>query len=70
MTASLPYGSTMKSSHVATLQLPIITLKSRKIHISPKMRTSPLISLTVLCDDGCTSKLEKKGQFKRMYKKQ
>ena len=50
----LPDGSTMELSHIATLQLPVISKKSRQIKIIPKMRTVPLISLGFLCDYGCT----------------
>ena len=50
ITARLPYVITMESSHVATLQLPGLTKKSRQIQIPPKMRTSPLILFGVLCD--------------------
>ena len=54
MIERLPHGSTIESSHVATLQLPGITRKSRQVHIYPKMITAPIISLGVLCEDGCT----------------
>ena len=49
--AILPYGIKMELSHVATLQLPGLTKKSKNIHIIPKMRTFPLIFLGILCDD-------------------
>ena len=48
MTARLPYGSTMDSSHIATLQLSDLGKHARWIHIVPKMKTAPLISLGVL----------------------
>ena len=59
MTARLPYGIAIKSSHIATLQLTGIIKQGRQIYIFPKMKTSPLISSGVLCDDGCTITLEK-----------
>ena len=59
MTARLPDGSTMESSHIATLQLPFLIKQARQIHISPKMNTAPLISLGVLYDYGCTITLDK-----------
>ena len=59
MTAILPDGSTMESSHIATLQLPGLRNQARQIHIFPKMKTAPLISLGVLCGDGCTITLDK-----------
>ena len=43
MTARLPDGSTMESSHIATLQIPGIIKKARQIHIFPKIKTDPLI---------------------------
>ena len=59
MTEIIPYGSTVEYSHIATLQLPGISNQARQIHISPKMKTRPLISLGVLCYDGCTITLDK-----------
>ena len=60
-------GSTMESSHVVTLQIPGITPKAIKIHISPKTRIAALIFLGVLFDDVCTITLElfqpQMGQF-------
>ena len=60
MTARLSYGTTIESSHIATLQIPGISKQARQIHILPKIKTSPLILLVVICDDGCTIKLDKK----------
>ena len=60
MTARIIDGITMDSSQVATLQIPGLSKKARQIHILPKMQTSPLISLEVLCDDGCNISLDKK----------
>ena len=59
MTARLPYGSTMESLYISTLYLPVIIKQSRQIHILPKMKTAPLISLGVFCDDECTITLDK-----------
>ena len=59
MKSRLPDGSTMESSHIATIQLPVISNKVRQIYIFPKMKTAPLILLGVLCDDGCTMTLDK-----------
>ena len=60
MKARLPDGSTMESKHIATLQLPGLRRLARHIHIFPKTKTAPLISLGVLCDYGCTITLDKK----------
>ena len=57
--ARLPDGRAMESTHIATLQLPGLSKLARQIHIFPKMQTAPLISLGVLCDDGCTITLDK-----------
>ena len=59
MKARLPDGSNMESTHIATLQLPGLSKKSRQIQNLPKIWTDTLISLGVLCDDGCTIKLDK-----------
>ena len=58
ITARLPDGITMESSHVATLQLSGLTKKAIQIHSYPKIITSPLILLGILCDDGCTITLD------------
>ena len=59
MKSRLPDGSTMDYSHIETLQIPGLRKQARQIHISPKIQTSPLISLGVLCDYGCTITLDK-----------
>ena len=61
MKARLPDGSTMESTHIATLQLPGVSRLVRQIHIFPKIQIAPLISLGVLCDDGCTITLYKQA---------
>ena len=60
ITSRLPDDITTESSHIATLQLPGLSKQARKIHITPKTKTDPLISLGVLCDDRCTTTLDKK----------
>ena len=49
----------MESTHISTLQLPGLSKQSSQIHIYPKMKTPPLISLGVLYDYGCTTTLDK-----------
>ena len=49
----------MESSHIATVQFSGLSKKARQIHIFPKMKTAPLISLVVLFYDGCTITLDK-----------
>ena len=57
--ARLTDGSTMESTHISTFHLTGLSKQARQIHIFPKMQTALLISLGVLCDDGCTITLDK-----------
>ena len=59
ITERLPYGSTIESSHILKIHLPGLIKQSRQIHSNRKMKTDPLISLGVLCDDLCTITLDK-----------
>ena len=34
----IPDGRTMESSHIATLQIPVLSKQARQIHICPKMK--------------------------------
>ena len=52
-------GNTMDSMYVTTLPPPVLSKESRKIHISPAIKKSPLISMRILRDDGCTITLNK-----------
>ena len=54
MKSRLPDGRTMESTHIATLRLPGLSRLAIQIHILSKVQTALLISLVVLCDDGCT----------------
>ena len=47
--------------YIATLHILGISKKDRQINSIPKIKTAQLISLVVLCYDGCTSKLDKQG---------
>ena len=38
MIVRLPDGSTMDSSHIATLHIPCLSKQARQIHILPKMK--------------------------------
>ena len=60
MKVRLSDGSTVESTHIATLDLPGLRKQVRHIHIFQQMQTAPLISLGVLCYDGCTITLDKK----------
>ena len=44
----------MESSHLATLQIPVIKQAIEADTYFPKIKTAPLISLGVICDYGCT----------------
>ena len=59
MIARLQDGSTMESSQISALQITGLRKQSRQIHIDIKINISPLISLGVLCDYGCTITLDK-----------
>ena len=63
MKAILPYGSIMELTHIATLQLPVLSKLSIQIYIYLKIQTASLISLGVLCDDGCTITLDKQSMY-------
>ena len=60
ISSRIPDGSTRESSHIATLQISVLSKQARQVHIFPKMNTAPLISLGVLFDYGRTITLEKK----------
>ena len=61
MKSIIPDGSSMESTHIETLQLPGLSRIARQIHFNQKIQTDLLISLGVLCDDGCTITLDKKA---------
>ena len=52
--------SAMESTHVSTLTLTGLYKEASNIDIFPATNTAPLISLGVLCGDGCTITLDKK----------
>ena len=58
-TLRLQDGITMESSNIAALQIPGLSKQARQIHIYPKIKTAPLLSLGVLCDNGFTITLQK-----------
>ena len=49
----------MESSHIVKIQLPGQIKQARHINIPPEIKTDPLVSLGVLCDDGCAITLDK-----------
>ena len=58
-TARMPYGSTIYSSHIATLHIPGLSKQARQIQNFSTMKTAQLISLGFICYDGCTITLYK-----------
>ena len=60
MEARLQDGSTMGPAHITTLPLTLLSEESIHIHIFPETKIAPLISLVVLCYDGCTITIDKK----------
>ena len=57
--ARLSDGNTMESTHIATLQIPGISKQAGQIYMFKRIQIDPLISLVVLCDDGCKITLYK-----------
>ena len=60
MEARLLHGITMDPTRIGTLLLTLMYEESRETHIFPEIKISPLISLRVLCDNGCNITLDKK----------
>ena len=51
---NLPDGSTIKSTHTASLDLPSLPAAAQVAHVFPGL-TGSLLSIGVLCDFGCTA---------------
>ena len=51
----LPSGTTITSTHRATLDLPHLPLAARQCHLFPDLTSGSLISVGQLCDHGCTA---------------
>jgi hypothetical protein len=54
LTVRLPDGSTMQSTHTATLHLPGLPITARTAHLFPTLHAGALLSVALLCDHGCT----------------
>jgi hypothetical protein len=50
-----PDGNTAQATHEAVLNLPILPLAARKVHLFESLASGALISLGKLCDSGCTA---------------
>ncbi len=57
ISVSLPDGSTINSTHIGELPFQFLSMKARQAHIFPKLQSS-LLSVGVLCDDGCEVKFQ------------
>ncbi|EEC46594.1 predicted protein [Phaeodactylum tricornutum CCAP 1055/1] len=55
LSVRVPNGSVLRSSHVATLDLPGFSPAACQAHIFPGLASHPLLSIGQLCDDGCTA---------------
>ena len=59
MTARLTYGRKMEALYIAKIHITGLSKQASQIHIYPKLKTAPLISLGILFDDWCTIKIDK-----------
>jgi len=50
----LPDGSTIASTHTATLTIPGLPRVAAQAHIFPDLHAGALLSVSQLCDNGCT----------------
>ena len=50
-----PDGNTAQATHEAVLNLPILPIAARKVHLFESLASGALISLGKLCDSGCTA---------------
>jgi hypothetical protein len=55
ITAQLPDGGTIQSTHTCSLALPFLPAAAREAHIFPFLASGSLISIGLLCDHGCTA---------------
>ena len=51
----LPDGSTITSSHTASLHIPFLPEEACTAHIFPTLTSGSLISIGQLCDSDCTA---------------
>ena len=50
---NLPNGEKIQSTHTCLLDLPQLPLAARKAHIFPGLASNALLSIGMLCDNGC-----------------
>ena len=55
----MPNGTSIISTHTADLALPGLPKAARKAHLFPDLKSGPLISISAMCDHGCTATFEK-----------
>ena len=53
LTVKLPNGDTVRSSHIAELDLPLLPRGGREAHIVPGLASHSLVSVVKLCNAGC-----------------
>ena len=56
----LPDRNVIQSTHTALLDLPTLPLATRTAYIFPELASHSLLSITQLCDNGCTSTFDNK----------
>ena len=59
ITAKLPDGSFITSTHELTLNIPTLPPTAGRSHVFPGLKSSSLISIGQLCDFGCTATFTK-----------
>jgi hypothetical protein len=50
-----PDGNIARATHTATLNLPMLPEKARRVHLFSSLASGALLSLGQLCDAGCTA---------------
>ena len=61
----LPDGDKISSTHTCELNVPSLPKGAQKAHIVPGLAHCSLVSIRVLCEEGC--KVEYEGNFCKVY---
>jgi len=59
LTVQLADKSTILSTHTAELPFPCLPRKARTVHLFPALKGTSLLSVSQLCDRGCTATFHK-----------
>lgn len=59
LTVLYPDGNMDQATHEATLDLPVLPLSARRVHLFRRLASGSLLSLGQLCDAGCTAYFDK-----------